>query len=538
MRPKLYPLVVVAALSGASCLVTLDLGYDLPDEGTGGTGGAGGAGVCEPGAVEPCYTGPEGTEGVGLCRAGTMTCRADGSGYEECQGETLPTVENCATPTDEDCDGLAPPCNGALLWARAFGDGQDQYGVSISAHYDGSVLLAGDFAGSLNFGGGPITADDISDIFFAMLDSNGEHAHSARFGGLAIQSKPRISARSDGGAMITGQFQSSVDIGTVHTSSGSYDTLLARLGPDGGPVWSSAFGGSGADSPAAVGADAAGNVTLAGTFYSSSIDFGGGPLFNLGGADVFLTQLDSTGQHVWSRRYGTATAQTANDLAVDVSGNIILAGTFAGSVDLGGGTLTSAGGSDFYLAKFDPQGSHLWSARFGGSQNEQTIAISVDSQGSIIVAATISGSVDFGGGPLSSAGAEDIAIAKLDSAGVHQWSRRYGDALGQLAVDVAVDGSSNIIITGQVTGSIDFGGGSLIGAGVDVGLAKLDPGGGHLWSKRLGDSSGSHSPLALAVDQGANVLLTGAFTQSFNLTAETVLTSAGGFDVFVAKFAP
>jgi hypothetical protein len=60
---------------------------------------------CVPNTTAPCYSGPAGTEGVGACTAGTMTCNADGIGYGPCQGEVTPAPETCATPVDDDCDG-------------------------------------------------------------------------------------------------------------------------------------------------------------------------------------------------------------------------------------------------------------------------------------------------------------------------------------------------------------------------------------------------------------------------------------------------
>ena len=61
--------------------------------------------ACEAGATQPCYAGPEGTAGVGICAAGVQTCVADGSGWGTCDGQTLPNVELC--------DGLDNDCNGA-----------------------------------------------------------------------------------------------------------------------------------------------------------------------------------------------------------------------------------------------------------------------------------------------------------------------------------------------------------------------------------------------------------------------------------------
>ncbi|UQA58971.1 fibrinogen-like YCDxxxxGGGW domain-containing protein [Polyangium aurulentum] len=73
--------------------------------GAGGGGGQGGVIVCAPGDTQPCYEGPAGTEGIGMCQAGTQTCNAEGTGYGACEGQVLPATESCDAPGDDDCDG-------------------------------------------------------------------------------------------------------------------------------------------------------------------------------------------------------------------------------------------------------------------------------------------------------------------------------------------------------------------------------------------------------------------------------------------------
>jgi hypothetical protein len=67
--------------------------------------GAGHCVVCIPGDTQSCYSGPGGTAGVGVCRAGTKTCLSDGSGYGACLGEVHPSPETC-NGLDDDCDGV------------------------------------------------------------------------------------------------------------------------------------------------------------------------------------------------------------------------------------------------------------------------------------------------------------------------------------------------------------------------------------------------------------------------------------------------
>ncbi|MCK6574266.1 hypothetical protein L6V77_24565, partial [Myxococcota bacterium] len=60
--------------------------------------------LCVAEETAPCYDGPIGTEGLGLCLGGERTCRADRQGFGACEGQVLPEPEACNT-LDDDCDG-------------------------------------------------------------------------------------------------------------------------------------------------------------------------------------------------------------------------------------------------------------------------------------------------------------------------------------------------------------------------------------------------------------------------------------------------
>jgi hypothetical protein len=61
--------------------------------------------LCVPGETQACYSGPPGTEGVGLCTAGVQTCAEEGLAWGACEGEVLPVPEDINTPVDDDCSG-------------------------------------------------------------------------------------------------------------------------------------------------------------------------------------------------------------------------------------------------------------------------------------------------------------------------------------------------------------------------------------------------------------------------------------------------
>ena len=82
---------------------------------------------CEPGAIQSCYLGMPGTEGVGKCKAGTQTCKADGWLWGPCTGQVLPSYELCGDGVDDDCDGLVdePTDKDGDGWGICDGDCND-----------------------------------------------------------------------------------------------------------------------------------------------------------------------------------------------------------------------------------------------------------------------------------------------------------------------------------------------------------------------------------------------------------------------------
>jgi hypothetical protein len=90
--------------------------------------------------------------------------------------------------------------------------------------------------------------------------------------------------------------------------------------------------------------------------------------------------------------------------AFDPAGNVLLAGSFEGNPDFGGGALTGPGR---FVAKFDASGNHVWSTQIAGGKS-----ISVAPTGHFYLMSDFTGTVDIGGGPITSAGSSDVFLAK------------------------------------------------------------------------------------------------------------------------------
>ena len=491
--------------------------------------------VCAPGAKTACYSGPAGTAGVGICKMGTQTCSADGLSFGPCQGEATPAVEECLSPSDEDCDGAALACTGNQVWAKRFGDAGAQVGTGVAAHGGGAVI-AGNLAGSADFGGGALTSAGATDVFVASFDYLGLPVWSKRFGDAGAQTAAQIAVDAQGNVAVIGDFAGKIDFGAgALTSAGATDVFLAKFDPTGTLLWAKSFGNVAAQSGFDVAFAPDGDVVITGAF-AGMINLGGGALASAGQTDLFVGRYDAAGTFVWGKRFGDAAAQAGKGLTVDGQGNVIVTGDIAGKVDFGGGVLTSAGAADVLLLELDAAGAHVLSKLFGNVAAQTAARVAVDGVGNMVITGSAAGKIDFGGGALTSVGGTDIFVAKLTSGGVHLWSKLYGNATNQDPRALAVDPGGAILVAGDFTGTVDFGGGVLTSAGVTDGfIAKLDPFGAHVWSKRQGDVA-AQSVAGIAADAGG-VFAVGTFAGTVTFGGAN-LVSAGMTDVMLAKLAP
>jgi hypothetical protein len=418
------------------------------------------------------------------------------------------------------------------------------------------VYLRGNFNGSINLGGNTLTNPCVpdpqdpssychGDHFFAKLQADGTHVWSKRFvndnedyAGWSIASDVSdagevyivthgTSAFSFGGAVVPSDSTPGCGPNGCDT-----DTAVVKLSSAGAFLWGKRFGDGTEDQDGwDIAARKFGDIAIVGT-YKGSVNFGGGALGAVGlGPNVFVARFTSAGAHVWSNRFGNGAGAYRGSIAFDGAGNTIVTGYFAGSINFGGMTLNSAGSTDIYIAKFDNIGNHLWSARFGDIQSQESYSprgldVAADASGNVVLIGELNGSADFGGGALTSTADNDLFVAKFDLNGAHLWSKRFDDAgvPGRLAIDP----SGAIMLTGSSQSALDFGGGSLPGPGGF--LVELAPDGSHVWSRRFPGWSG------YAVATGTQFLLvTGALTGSDDFGAGQV-SSAGSTDAFVAKF--
>lgn len=421
-------------------------------------------------------------------------------------------------------------------WAKALGDDASTSQVqSIAVGASGNIAITGTFNGSINFGGGELAAPMEAALYVAKLSAGGEHVWSGRTGN--SNDKPTaVALDRAGSAVVTGKFDGELDLGTG-PMKGEDNLFLGRFGVSGEPLWSFSVG---EDSATDVANDIAvsatdGSIYLTGRA-GGDANFGVGPLASSQFQTLFVARLNRDGLATWTRGFGSDGFADGRRIAIDKDGNTIIAGEFNGALTLGGGTLGSFDSYGMYVAKFDGSGAHVWSKGFTTFNNIQLADVAVDPSGNVLLTGNFTGPVDFGGGTLEAVGNNDVFLVKFGSGGGHVFSERFGEPGSYpYARGVGADGEGNIYLAGSFDTSIDFGGGALVSMGTDdIFWAKFTSGGAMVESRSFGDSA-SQSLWAMAVDTWGNTVLAGTFYGSFDFGSGRI----DAFDqqkLFLARF--
>jgi hypothetical protein len=502
---------------------------------------------CAPGHQIACAC-PSGGQGVQVCKAdgsGYGACGCGGSGGGGTGGASSSTGGVCAQGSVIDCyDGpTGTEGVGVCKGGKSYCDDGHAYSPCI-----GQVLPSPELCS---------TPED-DDCDGATTPCQGETSSSSGAGG--------------GGAGGAGG-------GGASSSSGS--------GGGGATGWSHGYLASGNSNPFGLGVDGAGEIVLG--IAGSGVDAGNGPL---PGQSAIL-RFDAMGNLLWAKGY----PGTGGGMAVHPSGDVYVAGSFGGTIDLGPGPMScNVMTTCLFVARLDPGGNVLWSRSAQpnwGVSNGSSVA--VDAAGDVVVGIDSQGSLDVGNGPLAASNVNGNAfVAKLSGsngdalwskagicsggAGIHSIvidslgdttllgvnlsqldfgggalpgpgffvmkfnpsgspisAKSFGDGNG--SIEGALDSADNLLVSGHLKTPIDFGGGPLPATGAgDVYVAKLDPMGGHVYSHGFGNNTTQY-PFGIAASPAGDAFVVGRFQGTLDLGSGPI-TEAGQFDAFLATYDP
>lgn len=314
--------------------------------------------------------------------------------------------------------------------------------------------------------------------------------------------------------------------------------FLHRYDGAGDLVFAAQYGDGDSELARGIDVDDAGNIYLGAEIWGS-IDFGGGPLTSVQNWDMVLASFEADGTHRWSRLLGGPDYQETSDLAVDAPGNTVIAGEVAGPIDFGGGTLTPAGSWDIALASFDTDGNHRWSRLFGDDDIQLAPRIDVLDDGTIWWAGWFAGTLPLDGQVLLSTSYDDSYLVRLSPAGSVEMAMQISGNGSQRALDVAAAPDGGAVVVGEFNDELvlTFNGYFAIGDR-DAFVVRYDATGLEQWARVFGGPNNTDaSATAVAVGPDGRVFVTGAFEGELQVDGE-LYPSVGLRDMFVAELAP
>lgn len=302
--------------------------------------------------------------------------------------------------------------DGETLWQASLQSSADSFVTDLAPAADGGLWVAGRFFGELSFAGTSTAARD-ADVFLAKLGPDGAPLALHRYGGPGLDTVTALAPRDGGGVWLAGLFEGVTHLdGQRLESRGGRDVYLAGIGPDGRIEALTRFGTADDELLSQLAVAPNGDLVLAGGL-SAALDLGGGPLEGPFARDVFVARLGPDLSPRFSRRLSGPDFDTVRGVAVTEDDRIFLAGTFRGSLDVGGLTLSSAGDSDGFVVELSGSGQTLGALAFGTADREEVVADVRPLGRAAVLLGGIEGGADLGSGPVSSAGAFDLLVAKI-----------------------------------------------------------------------------------------------------------------------------
>ncbi len=332
------------------------------------------------------------------------------------------------------------------------------------------------------------------------------------------------------------------------------------------------FGSAGQEYGKAIATDSSNNVYVAGLFQNTINVNPDGAAVNMSASgasvDTVIAKYNSNGDYQWSTHISGLGTKVPHGVLADSSGNVYVTGYFgqSGAVagpgnnatfdptgTIAGRTVSSQGGFDAYVAKYNTSGVFQWAIGLGNAgqtTEERGWDISLDTNNNVLVSGGFSGTVNFNplgtANNLTAASTVSHFVSRYDSSGVNNLALKLDanltDVFTEAYTAVAPDSSGGFYVAGNYRGTTDFGSGTTrTSAGQsDVFMAHYNSSGTLLGVASVGGANTDIlSPGAMRVGSDGNLYMTGRFTgpSDFNPGA-SVTTLVGSNDVWVSAYNP
>ncbi len=228
----------------------------------------------------------------------------------------------------------------------------------------------------------------------------------------------------------------------------------------------------------------------------------------------------------------------ARGVSTDRHQGVFISGSFLGECTLDGQRLSSAGAADVFVGRLDADGKVRWFKRFGAGGTDISPDVATDSLGNCVVTGMCSDGAAFDKATVRTVGGSDAFTAKLDPDGRVLWVRTVGGPRPDCGNEVCTDSDDNILVVGNSYGPVRTEKKEWSHAGgMDSLVLKYSPDGDLLWAESI-TGSADEQGRGIATDAQGNVLVVGEFAATVRIGHESLTATGNARDVFAAKLSP
>ncbi|MBS4036116.1 MAG: choice-of-anchor D domain-containing protein [Ignavibacterium sp.] len=312
--------------------------------------------------------------------------------------------------------------------------------------------------------------------------------------------------------------------------------LKAQIQIDPDFLWINGYGSADYETSEDVAIDNQGNIIITGTF-SDDLIFGSTILIPQGYSDTYIAKFDPDGNPIWAKSAGGSESSSGISVAIDNNNNILIVGYFYTDITFGDTTLTSFGGTDVFVAKFNTDGDVLWAVQGGGESFDNVNAVTTDDLNNVYVAGSFQSYIEFGNLNFEGGIYTNIYLVKFNASGIPQWLRAgTGNDFYNEAQGLATNNANDVFLTGSFGTEADFSGTILTSiAGPDIFIARYDTNGNLIWIKQAGGTAFNEIGFDLVIDSDNDIYITGRFSETVNFD-NIILTSDAFANIFIAKY--
>ncbi len=270
------------------------------------------------------------------------------------------------------------------------------------------------------------------------------------------------------------------------TNFGKNDGFIVKIDSSANLIWSKQIGSTEDDELEHAFIDKSGNIYVTGII---GVD-------EKNTSDILVAKLDTNGEILWEKHFGTDSTDAGANIVVDTNGDIYLIGFTKGAIEG-----VSKGKNDCFILHLDNEGNRLNAVQFGTSGNDIIAGITLGQNSKIYVCGATEGDM-----AAKNMGSYDLIWGIFSKELKKLEMRQFGTSDGDFTGDIKIDNQNNVYISGSTFGNAinqQKGNGDAL-------LQKWDADGELIWTKQFGTSNwdGMHS---IAIIQDRGIVVSGCY---------------------------